>query len=94
MYFDRALGVVVLYGGIDGSTVFNDLWTFDVGTLTWTRQTVPPVNPGGIYLGQVAYAPTTRCGYVVYGLTKGITPNRGAWKLCLAAAGGNPQRAD
>ena len=89
MYFDASLGVVVLYGGSNGSAVLNDLWTFDAGTLTWTQQSVPAVNPGGIYLGQVAYAPSTHCGYLVYGLTTGGSANGGAWKLCLATAGGN-----
>jgi PKD repeat protein len=88
MYFDAANGVVVLYGG-SSSSVFNDLWTFDVATSTWTQQAMPGVNPGGVYLGQVAYAPTTQCGYIVYGLTSGATATGGTWKLCLTPAGGN-----
>jgi PKD repeat protein len=89
MYFDSALGVVVLYGGSNGSTVLNDLWTFDVGTGLWTQQAVPATNPGGLYLAQVAYAATTHCGYMIYGLTTGGTATGNTWKLCLAASGGN-----
>jgi len=88
MYFDVSKGVVVLYGGM-GSGVLNDLWTFDVATLKWTQQAMPAVNPGGVYLGQVAYATTTQCGYIVYGGSAagatGVT-----WKLCLAAIGNQP----
>ncbi len=90
MYFDAGNGVVVLYGGIgNGGTLFNDLWTFDVATLAWTQQTMPATNPGGVYLGQVAYAPSTNCGYLVYGLKAGATATNLTWRLCLAAAGGN-----
>src|SRR5262249_2237616 len=56
MFFDQAHGVVVLYGGSSAAGVLNDLWTLDVGTMTWTQQAVPTVNPGGVFLGQVAYA--------------------------------------
>jgi len=79
---------LVLYGGM-GSGVLNDLWTFDVATLKWTQQAMPAVNPGGVYLGQVAYATTTQCGYIVYGGSAagatGVT-----WKLCLSAIGNQP----
>jgi PKD repeat protein len=57
--------------------------------MTWTQQAMPAVNPGGVYLGQVAYAPTTQCGYIIYGLTHPATATRGTWRLCLANAGGN-----
>ena len=89
MYFDPANGVVVLYGGSGNNGVLlNDLWTFDVATLAWTQQTMPTINPGGVYLGQVAYAPTTGCGFLVYGLTAGATVSGGTWRLCLTPAGG------
>jgi hypothetical protein len=88
MYFDQAHGVVVLYGGANGATGLNDLWTFDVATLAWTRQALPAVNPGGIFLGQVAYAPTTNCGYLVYGFTASSLANGGTWRLCLTSGGG------
>ena len=87
MYFDAEgrRGALRRYG----STVFNDLWTFDVATLKWTQQAMPAVNPGGVYLGQVAYATTTQCGYVVYGgSAAGATG--GTWKLCLSAIGNQP----
>src|SRR5262249_48038897 len=77
------------YGGTTGSGVLNDLWTLDVGTMTWTQQAVPTVNPGGVFLGLVAYAPTTGCGYIVYGLTVGSAPNAGTWQLCFAVTGGS-----
>jgi PKD repeat protein len=90
MYYDAANGVVVLYGGIGaGGTVLNDLWTFDVATLSWTQQAMPATNPGGVFLGQVSYAPTTQCGYLVYGMKPAGATNPNTWKLCLQAAGGN-----
>ena len=88
MYFDQAKGVVVLYGGANGS-VLNDLWTFDPATLAWTQQAVPAVNPGGVYLGQVAYAPTTGCGYIVYGSMPGGSATGRTWRLCLTPTGAN-----
>jgi hypothetical protein len=88
MYFDAANGVVVLYGGV-GATIFNDLWTFDVDTLQWTQQAMPEPNPGGFYLGQVAYAPTTNCGYFVYGVASGGAV--GSWSLCLVPGGNSPR---
>ncbi len=92
MYFDQANGVVVLYGGRSNGDVLNDLWTFDVGTLAWTQQAMPAVNPGGVYNGQVAYAPTTDCGNLVYG----GNANGGygiAWQLCLIPSGTTPPPA-
>ena len=89
MYFDQAHGVVVLYGGAGGTGVLNDLWTFDVATRAWTQQAVPATNPGGVYLAQVAYAPTSGCGYIVYGLAAGANATGGTWRLCLASNGGN-----
>ncbi len=87
MYFDAGNGVVVLYGGIgNGGTLFNDLWTFDVSTLKWTQQAMPATNPGGVYLGQVAYAPSTNCGYLVYGLKAGANATGLTWRLCLIAS--------
>jgi PKD repeat protein len=89
MFFDAANGVVVLYGGSGtGGVVHNDLWTFDTATLTWTQQAMPTSNPGGVYLGQVAYAPTTACGYLVYGLRAGANASGTTWRLCLAPTGG------
>ena len=89
MYFDSANGVVVLYGGSGGSGILNDIWTFDVATLTWTQQANPATNPGGVFLGQIAYAPTTpRCAYLVYGLNaQGATSI--TWRLCLRSGSGN-----
>ena len=89
MYFDQANGVVVMYGGSDGVNLLNDLWTFDPKTLTWTQQAMPSQNPGGLYLGQVAYGPTTKCGYLVYGLAPGVGAVGNTWRLCLAPVGVN-----
>ena len=88
MYFDSAHGVVVLYGGSNGSAILNDLWTFDVGTLSWTQQALPAINPGGLHLAQVAYAPTTQCAYIVYGVGTGGSQSPATWKLCLAGGTG------
>jgi PKD repeat protein len=84
MYFDQANDVVVLYGGGGTAGALNDLWTFDPITLAWTQQSVPATNPGGVYLGQSGYAPTSGCGYIVYGLSAGANATGNTWKLCLA----------
>ncbi len=87
MYFDSLNRVVVLYGGSGtGGEILNDLWTFDVSTQLWTQQTMPSPNPGGVYLGQVGYASTTNCGYLVYGNKQGATPATEIWELCLRSA--------
>ncbi len=87
MYFDSLNRVVVLYGGSGtGGEILNDLWTFNVSTQLWTQQTMPSPNPGGVYLGQVGYASTTNCGYLVYGNKQGATPATEIWELCLRSA--------
>ena len=83
MYFDTAKQVVVLFGGYatnQGGTPLNDLWLFDVNTQQWSQLPVPSGGPGGVGLGQVAYAPTTGCGYLFGGLTA-TGPALGTWKL-------------
>ena len=47
---------VVMFGGTDGNTFFNDTWIFDGATLKWTM-----VNPSGIWGGNGAFpAPMPR----------------------------------
>ncbi|MFN0159735.1 MAG: PKD domain-containing protein, partial [Burkholderiales bacterium] len=84
MFFDSLNNVIVLYGGIaaDGSTL-NDLWTFNVGSLTWTQQTMPSTNPGGRFLALSGFAPTTNCGVVAWGNTSGTALTSTIWEVCL-----------
>ena len=37
MVYDQSSLSVVLFGGWDGTAYYNDTWTFDVGTSTWTN---------------------------------------------------------
>ena len=83
MFFDTLNNVMVLYGGTGASGTLNDLWTFDLNTLQWTQQATPTTNPGGVWLAQSGFAPTTNCGYIVYGLAPGGAPANGVWEVCL-----------
>jgi hypothetical protein len=44
MTYDAAAGKVVLFGGVTGSTVLGDTWTWDGETKTWTQH-FPSVSP-------------------------------------------------
>ncbi len=53
------LGQLWLYGGRqdDGDVlVFEDLWAYDLGSGTWTEQTVPPGGPGARYRHALCWA--------------------------------------
>lgn len=82
MVFDRARGVVVLFGGQEGSfprTEFDDTWEWN-GT-TWT-QLNPPVKPSARYEHSMAYD-VARQRVVLFGGTSqslGITWFRDTWE--------------
>ncbi|MDR7271150.1 PKD repeat protein, partial [Pelomonas saccharophila] len=83
MYFDSKNGVVVLFGGVSPSgSALDDLWTFDTRTLLWTEVRVPATNPGNVSLALTTFAPSTGCGYSVYGHSRG-SALFGIWELCL-----------
>ncbi|MDY0747258.1 PKD domain-containing protein [Paucibacter sp. R3-3] len=83
MYFDSKNGVVVLFGGVSSAgTLLDDVWTFDTQTLSWTQQQVPATNPGNVSLALTTFAPSTGCGYSVYGESRGAAIF-GVWELCL-----------
>jgi hypothetical protein len=42
MVYDKISGKIILFGGLDGSTLLNDTWSFD-GT-TWTQFPISPSN--------------------------------------------------
>ena len=37
MAYDRVSGNMVLFGGWDGTSYYNETWTYNVGTMTWTN---------------------------------------------------------
>jgi len=85
MYFDSKNEVVVLFGGVSPSgSSLDDLWTFDTRTLSWTEVRVPATNPGNVALALTTFAPSTGCGYSVYGQSRG-SALFGIWELCLQA---------
>jgi hypothetical protein len=46
LYFDPALGKVVLFGGDDGTRALGDLWTWDGSAGVWQEAWSPPHPPG------------------------------------------------
>jgi len=84
MYFDPVNKVIVLYGGATTTgQVLNDLWILDVATQQWTEVPTPAENPGGVYLGQIGYATTTQCAYLVYGNRVNAASSGSIWEVCL-----------
>lgn len=54
MTYHAGAGVVVLFGGVAGSTYVNDTWAYEAGAHRWTRKS-PPVSPSGRYSCGLAY---------------------------------------
>lgn len=54
MAYDSANGVVILFGGMDGSRRFKDTWAYDFQTDSWTEMQ-PEVSPPAQYGHSMAY---------------------------------------
>jgi len=91
---DRA---ILLFGGVNNSTMFNDTWEFHAGT--WTQLT-PPASPSPRWGAMMVY--DARDGYVVlwggnsnwpswsYPLSDTWVFSNGTWKNISRSAGGPP----
>jgi len=84
---DGAGGTAWLFGGRDGGTVFDDLWTFDLGTDAWTRVDVAGDAPAARFGHEAAWVPGL--GLVVFGGQAGSTFFDDLW-LLTPDAGGAP----
>lgn len=87
---DPINGKIVLFGGWNGTTLFNDTWAYDPVANTW-RTTTLVNRPSARFRHCMVYEPTTR-RVLLFGGTDGGTelndtwaydPGTGAWdKLC------------
>jgi N-acetylneuraminic acid mutarotase len=69
MVYDSVRGKVLLFGGWNGSTFFNDIWAFDPDANTWTD--LSPAGP----------LPSARLTHsLVYDSTNGVVYLFGGWK--------------
>lgn len=85
LVYDPHNGVIVMYGGRDGSLKYNDLWVYDVASNTWTEvvtNTLPPARS----LTTFAYDEVNRV-FVLYGGSG--SQFRDVWHLSLNSGGGN-----
>jgi N-acetylneuraminic acid mutarotase len=57
MAYDWVHGKVVLFGGTDMATWFNDTWIYDAVANTWTQMTVGDILPPGRSDASMAYDP-------------------------------------
>ena len=84
-----------LFGGRDGATVYDDLWTYDLESDRWTRLDVPP-GPDARFGHEAAWVEGV--GLVIFAGQAGsrffddlwaFSPETGAWRL-LPAGGDVP----
>ena len=79
LVFDSDRGKLVLFGGLGGSVLLNDLWEWDPATTTWTNRTptpLPAVWPGPRQILGMVYD-QARKRVVLFGGDE-ATPNTGA----------------
>jgi len=83
---------VVLFGGADGGTIFNDMYVWSGAewlAVTSTVESDPPRPAPGLYLPNVAWDPTGGELIVAKGLlTNGWTPSEETWHVTFANSGG------
>ena len=66
MVYDPENGVVVLFGGNDGSAELADVWTYDLAMNTWQRLDTPGDVPPGREEHALVYDPSTG-GVLLFG---------------------------
>ncbi len=59
MAYDPTQGKVILFGGVDGNTYFNDTWAYDAVTNTWTNLSPAGDVPAARAGHRMAYDPTS-----------------------------------
>lgn len=85
LVYDPHNGVIVMYGGRDGSVKYNDLWVYDVASNTWS-EVVTNTSPPARALTTFAYDERNRV-FVLYGGSG--SQFRDVWHLSLNSGGGN-----
>lgn len=85
LVYDPHNGVIVMYGGRDGSVKYNDLWVYDVASNTWS-EVVTNTSPPARSLTTFAYDEQNRV-FVLYGGSG--SQFRDVWHLSLNSGGGN-----
>jgi hypothetical protein len=85
MAYDPVNGVIVMFGGLAGSIVMGDLWTYHVPSNTWTQ--IQAANPApGRFLGALGYDPDQRM-FVLYAGNGPVNVTRDdLWTLQLTNA--------
>jgi hypothetical protein len=98
MAYDSKVGVMVLFGGRKDTVVFNDTWTYNVSTNTWTNMSPPRLPPYGDYV--MAYDPDQDICVAFGGNSTIYPPETWAYSFKqnnwtkLVTIGNPPSRAD
>lgn len=83
MAYDRAGGVVVLFGGMREAAYLNDTWTYSVSSNAWTNRQPASPPPGGVG-NCMAYDPTGRLHLLFGGgVAPGVSGNL-TWTYSVA----------
>lgn len=83
--YDPLLQRMILFGGWNGATYFNDLWVLSLGdTVAWHEATPPLPRPGGRVAHSMVYDPIGDRMLVLDGAAAGM--GNDLWALSLAGA--------
>jgi len=85
MAYDPVQDKIVLFGGTDSSTYFNDTWVFDFTTSTWTQVTPMGDMPSPRSGHRMAYDPTTAT-VVLFGGWDGTAYFNDTWTFDVATS--------
>ncbi len=85
MAYDQALDKIVLFGGTDSSTYFNDTWILDVATSTWSQVSATGDVPSARAGHRMAYDPTTGA-IVMFGGWDGTAYYNDTWTFDVATS--------
>jgi hypothetical protein len=73
-------GIVLLFGGTNGTSVFDDTWLFQNGA--WRQLTILPVAPSGRWGSAITFAPPGTA--VLFGGTDGTRSFNDTWNYTVA----------
>ncbi|MEM7347193.1 MAG: kelch repeat-containing protein [Chloroflexota bacterium] len=85
MTYSEATNKVYLFGGRDGSQIFNDVWTYDVASGVWQQLAVnSPTAPPARFSTVLTIDGPAQNLYIATGHTQGGKNFNDVWKLDLA----------